>query len=60
MRLSVPAARSGELVINSVLTTAASVRGNMAFIVFLLVVGCMLVFNTGKKLGDAAVLRYGV
>jgi hypothetical protein len=32
MRLSVSAARSGELVINMVLTTAASVKGNMDFI----------------------------
>jgi hypothetical protein len=38
MRLSVSAARSGALVINIVLTVAASVKGNIDFILFLSVV----------------------
>ena len=41
MRLSVSAARTGELVINIVLTTAASVKGNMVFI-FISFVYCLL------------------
>jgi hypothetical protein len=40
MRLSVLAARKGELVINIALTTVASVKGNMAFILILSVIGC--------------------
>ena len=47
MRLSVSAARSGELVINIVLTAAASVKGNMVFVFILFsFVCCVVVFNT--------------
>ena len=44
MRLSVSAARTGVLVINIVLTTVASVKGNMVFVFILFV--AFLVFNT--------------
>jgi hypothetical protein len=59
MRLSVLAARSGALVINIVLTTAASVKGNMVFILFLSFV-TLLVFDTGHTLTYAPVQGYGV
>ena len=38
MRLSVSAARTGVLVINIVLTTVASVKGNMVFIFILFLI----------------------
>jgi len=59
MRLSVLAARNGALLINRVLTTAASVSGNIDFILFLSFV-CLFVINTGDTLPDVPVLRYGV
>jgi hypothetical protein len=46
MRLSVLAARSGALVSKIVLTTAASVKGNMDFILYLSVIVMLLVFIT--------------
>jgi hypothetical protein len=64
MRLSVSAACNGELVINIVLTMAASVKGNMVFIWFLILILILfiaaLVFNTGETMKDAPVLRHGV
>jgi hypothetical protein len=59
MRLSVLAARNGALLINSVLTTAASVSGNIDFILFLSFVR-LFVINTGDTLAEAPVLGYGV
>jgi hypothetical protein len=60
MRLSVPAARNGGLVINIVLTTAASVSGNIDFILILSFVVCVFVLNTRDTLMDPSVFRYGV
>ena len=59
MRLSVLAARSGELLINRVLATAASERENMDFILFFLDV-CLFVFNTGGTVIEAREPCYGV
>jgi hypothetical protein len=59
IRLSVLAARSGALVINIVLTTAASVRGNMDFILILSVV-TLLVFDTGHTMMHAPNSDHGV
>ena len=57
--LSVSAACNDELLINSVLTAAASVKGNMGFILFLSVVGFMD-FDTAQTVTLEAVSRYGV
>ena len=59
MRLSVSAARNDELLINSVLTAAASVKGNMDFILILSFIG-LIVFDIGHTLTPEGVSRYGV
>ena len=59
MRLSVLAARNGALVINIVLTTTASVKGNMVFILILSFV-TLLVFDTGQTLAHPPASDHGV
>jgi hypothetical protein len=59
MRSSVLAARKGELAINIVLTTAASVKGSIVFILVLSLVA-LFVFDTGYTLTAPPAISYGV